>query len=187
MRVERLASDVAPRKWTIMAMLQHMRQMLFLVGNLVTGYATGKFTKFTCTLESFGGLMKCLWQFQITLNYSNCSIWCSDHLQLYSCRYGCGTHNYASRTECYKCKTPRDYGEDIFLACCAGWLSVYLIALLIFLFVCFILSTRPVMRKWGKEENSILFPVVHIQELLFFFSSYHSLCSLNPIILSNFH
>ncbi|XP_039166372.1 uncharacterized RNA-binding protein C17H9.04c [Eucalyptus grandis] len=23
-------------------------------------------------------------------------------------RYGCGVHNYASRTECYKCKTPRD-------------------------------------------------------------------------------
>ncbi|KAJ9140949.1 hypothetical protein P3X46_031538 [Hevea brasiliensis] len=25
-------------------------------------------------------------------------------------RMGCGEHNYASRTECYKCKTPRDYG-----------------------------------------------------------------------------
>ncbi|KDP32372.1 hypothetical protein JCGZ_13297 [Jatropha curcas] len=24
-------------------------------------------------------------------------------------RMGCGEHNYASRTECYKCKTPRDY------------------------------------------------------------------------------
>ncbi|KAL0345259.1 UNVERIFIED_CONTAM: Zinc finger Ran-binding domain-containing protein 2 [Sesamum radiatum] len=23
-------------------------------------------------------------------------------------RLGCGMHNYASRTECYKCKTPRD-------------------------------------------------------------------------------
>ncbi|KAK4265125.1 hypothetical protein QN277_026215 [Acacia crassicarpa] len=25
-------------------------------------------------------------------------------------RYGCGVHNYASRTECFKCKTPRDFG-----------------------------------------------------------------------------
>uniref|UniRef100_A0A7N0TZI8 RanBP2-type domain-containing protein n=1 Tax=Kalanchoe fedtschenkoi TaxID=63787 RepID=A0A7N0TZI8_KALFE len=24
-------------------------------------------------------------------------------------RYGCGMHNYASRLECYKCKTPREY------------------------------------------------------------------------------
>ncbi|GAV87139.1 zf-RanBP domain-containing protein [Cephalotus follicularis] len=24
-------------------------------------------------------------------------------------RYGCGVHNYASRTECHKCKTPRQY------------------------------------------------------------------------------
>nr|GFA63328.1 zinc finger, RanBP2-type [Tanacetum cinerariifolium] len=23
-------------------------------------------------------------------------------------RYGCGTHNYASRMECYKCKSPRE-------------------------------------------------------------------------------
>ncbi|KAK3436651.1 hypothetical protein EUGRSUZ_L00288 [Eucalyptus grandis] len=28
-------------------------------------------------------------------------------------RYGCGVHNYASRTECYKCKTPREYGAAI--------------------------------------------------------------------------
>ncbi|KAH7546432.1 uncharacterized protein LOC107429132 isoform X1 [Ziziphus jujuba] len=26
-------------------------------------------------------------------------------------RVGCGVHNYASRMECFKCKTPRDYGE----------------------------------------------------------------------------
>ncbi|CAJ1944450.1 unnamed protein product [Sphenostylis stenocarpa] len=26
-------------------------------------------------------------------------------------RLGCGVHNYASRTECYKCKMPRDFGE----------------------------------------------------------------------------
>ncbi|KAF3659576.1 putative zinc finger CCCH domain-containing protein 19-like [Capsicum annuum] len=26
-------------------------------------------------------------------------------------RIGCGMHNYASRAECYKCKTPRDFGE----------------------------------------------------------------------------
>ncbi|KAL9267716.1 Zinc finger Ran-binding domain-containing protein [Drosera capensis] len=26
-------------------------------------------------------------------------------------RVGCGMHNYASRTECYKCRTPRDFGE----------------------------------------------------------------------------
>ncbi|XP_075517665.1 uncharacterized protein LOC142551993 [Primulina tabacum] len=26
---------------------------------------------------------------------------------------GCGMHNYASRTECYKCRTPRDYGGAI--------------------------------------------------------------------------
>ncbi|KAI6681712.1 hypothetical protein NL676_035593 [Syzygium grande] len=26
-------------------------------------------------------------------------------------RYGCGVHNYASRTECFKCKTPRCYGK----------------------------------------------------------------------------
>ncbi|XP_059635070.1 uncharacterized protein LOC132277272 [Cornus florida] len=25
-------------------------------------------------------------------------------------RLGCGVHNYASRTECFKCKTPRDFG-----------------------------------------------------------------------------
>ncbi|XP_047309205.1 zinc finger Ran-binding domain-containing protein 2-like [Impatiens glandulifera] len=25
-------------------------------------------------------------------------------------RFGCGWHNYASRMECYKCKTARDYG-----------------------------------------------------------------------------
>ncbi|XP_051131426.1 uncharacterized protein LOC127251666 [Andrographis paniculata] len=24
----------------------------------------------------------------------------------------CSMHNYASRTECYKCKTPRDYGAN---------------------------------------------------------------------------
>ncbi|KAK4759931.1 hypothetical protein SAY87_023062 [Trapa incisa] len=23
--------------------------------------------------------------------------------------YGCGVHNYASRTECFKCKTPKEY------------------------------------------------------------------------------
>ncbi|RDY07972.1 hypothetical protein CR513_07844, partial [Mucuna pruriens] len=26
-------------------------------------------------------------------------------------RIGCGVHNYASRTECFKCKMPRDFGE----------------------------------------------------------------------------
>ncbi|MCD7473313.1 hypothetical protein HAX54_015094 [Datura stramonium] len=26
-------------------------------------------------------------------------------------RIGCGRHNYASRAECYKCKTPKDFGE----------------------------------------------------------------------------
>ncbi|KAB2609788.1 RNA-binding protein-like [Pyrus ussuriensis x Pyrus communis] len=25
-------------------------------------------------------------------------------------RVGCGVHNYASRMECFKCKTPKDYG-----------------------------------------------------------------------------
>ncbi|KAL3627079.1 hypothetical protein CASFOL_028442 [Castilleja foliolosa] len=25
-------------------------------------------------------------------------------------RYGCGVHNYASRIECLKCQTPRDFG-----------------------------------------------------------------------------
>ncbi|KAH6818449.1 Ran BP2/NZF zinc finger-like superfamily protein [Perilla frutescens var. frutescens] len=25
-------------------------------------------------------------------------------------RVGCGMHNYASRMECYKCQTPKDYG-----------------------------------------------------------------------------
>ncbi|KAG6723890.1 hypothetical protein I3842_03G229900 [Carya illinoinensis] len=25
-------------------------------------------------------------------------------------RMGCGVHNYASRMECYKCKTPKDFG-----------------------------------------------------------------------------
>ncbi|KAE8714184.1 Zinc finger family protein, putative isoform 1 [Hibiscus syriacus] len=25
-------------------------------------------------------------------------------------RYGCGVHNYASRIECFRCKTPRDFG-----------------------------------------------------------------------------
>ncbi|CAA2952756.1 zinc finger Ran-binding domain-containing 2-like [Olea europaea subsp. europaea] len=25
-------------------------------------------------------------------------------------RLGCGVHNYASRMECYKCKTPKDFG-----------------------------------------------------------------------------
>ncbi|KAA8535066.1 hypothetical protein F0562_030069 [Nyssa sinensis] len=25
-------------------------------------------------------------------------------------RLGCGVHNYASRAECFKCRTPRDYG-----------------------------------------------------------------------------
>ncbi|KAI4379456.1 hypothetical protein MLD38_005751 [Melastoma candidum] len=28
-------------------------------------------------------------------------------------RYGCGVHNYASRIECFKCKTPRDFGDTI--------------------------------------------------------------------------
>ncbi|KAK1392543.1 zinc finger Ran-binding domain-containing protein 2-like [Heracleum sosnowskyi] len=28
-------------------------------------------------------------------------------------RVGCGIHNYASRTECYKCKTPREYGGAV--------------------------------------------------------------------------
>ncbi|KAL3322830.1 hypothetical protein AABB24_040095 [Solanum stoloniferum] len=28
-------------------------------------------------------------------------------------RLGCGMHNYASRAECYKCKTPRDFGGDM--------------------------------------------------------------------------
>ncbi|XP_022931677.1 zinc finger Ran-binding domain-containing protein 2-like isoform X1 [Cucurbita moschata] len=28
-------------------------------------------------------------------------------------RMGCGVHNYASRTECFKCKTPRDFGKFI--------------------------------------------------------------------------
>ncbi|PHT51590.1 hypothetical protein CQW23_06052 [Capsicum baccatum] len=28
-------------------------------------------------------------------------------------RIGCGMHNYASRAECYKCKTPRDFGGDL--------------------------------------------------------------------------
>ncbi|XP_019246828.1 PREDICTED: zinc finger Ran-binding domain-containing protein 2-like isoform X2 [Nicotiana attenuata] len=28
-------------------------------------------------------------------------------------RLGCGVHNYASRAECYKCKTPRDFGGDL--------------------------------------------------------------------------
>ncbi|XP_016481533.1 uncharacterized protein LOC107802530 isoform X1 [Nicotiana tabacum] len=27
-------------------------------------------------------------------------------------RLGCGVHNYASRAECYKCKTPKDFGND---------------------------------------------------------------------------
>ncbi|XAR53274.1 hypothetical protein NMG60_11021759, partial [Bertholletia excelsa] len=27
-------------------------------------------------------------------------------------RYGCGMHNYASRMECFKCKTPRDFGTQ---------------------------------------------------------------------------
>ncbi|XP_073158799.1 RNA-binding protein involved in heterochromatin assembly dri1-like isoform X2 [Henckelia pumila] len=27
-------------------------------------------------------------------------------------RFGCGMHNYASRMECYKCKTPRDFGGE---------------------------------------------------------------------------
>lgn len=47
MQAERLASDVVPQKWIIMGMQQqvmHMMQVLFLVGNLVTGYATGKLT-----------------------------------------------------------------------------------------------------------------------------------------------
>ncbi|CAA2998675.1 zinc finger Ran-binding domain-containing 2-like isoform X1 [Olea europaea subsp. europaea] len=26
-------------------------------------------------------------------------------------RLGCGVHNYASRMECYKCKTPKDFGK----------------------------------------------------------------------------
>ncbi|KAM7264742.1 hypothetical protein ACFE04_002425 [Oxalis oulophora] len=26
-------------------------------------------------------------------------------------RYGCGVHNYASRTECFKCRTPKDYDK----------------------------------------------------------------------------
>ncbi|KAF3960559.1 hypothetical protein CMV_014747 [Castanea mollissima] len=25
-------------------------------------------------------------------------------------RMGCGVHNYASRTECFKCRTPKEYG-----------------------------------------------------------------------------
>ncbi|MCD7472259.1 hypothetical protein HAX54_013288 [Datura stramonium] len=28
-------------------------------------------------------------------------------------RIGCGRHNYASRAECYKCKTPKDFGGDL--------------------------------------------------------------------------
>ncbi|KAH1248456.1 putative RNA-binding protein C17H9.04c [Glycine max] len=28
-------------------------------------------------------------------------------------RIGCGVHNYASRTECFKCKVPRDFGEKV--------------------------------------------------------------------------
>ncbi|KAK4760353.1 hypothetical protein SAY87_005246 [Trapa incisa] len=28
-------------------------------------------------------------------------------------RYGCGVHNYASRTECFKCKAPREFGGTI--------------------------------------------------------------------------
>ncbi|WCJ29685.1 Ran BP2/NZF zinc finger-like superfamily protein [Euphorbia peplus] len=28
-------------------------------------------------------------------------------------RMGCAEHNYASRIECYKCKTPRDYGGAV--------------------------------------------------------------------------
>ncbi|XP_055802023.1 uncharacterized protein LOC129871165 isoform X1 [Solanum dulcamara] len=28
-------------------------------------------------------------------------------------RLGCGMHNYASRAECYKCKMPRDFGDDL--------------------------------------------------------------------------
>ncbi|XP_021667710.1 transcription initiation factor TFIID subunit 15 [Hevea brasiliensis] len=28
-------------------------------------------------------------------------------------RMGCGEHNYASRTECFRCKTPRDFGSTV--------------------------------------------------------------------------
>ncbi|KAL8136134.1 RNA-binding protein involved in heterochromatin assembly dri1-like isoform X1 [Apium graveolens] len=28
-------------------------------------------------------------------------------------RYGCGVHNYANRKECYKCKTPKEYGGAV--------------------------------------------------------------------------
>ncbi|KAL5185961.1 hypothetical protein HKD37_05G011926 [Glycine soja] len=28
-------------------------------------------------------------------------------------RIGCGVHNYARRTECFKCKVPRDFGEKV--------------------------------------------------------------------------
>ncbi|KAL6984871.1 hypothetical protein U1Q18_018251 [Sarracenia purpurea var. burkii] len=28
-------------------------------------------------------------------------------------RQGCGMHNYASRMECFKCKTPKDFGDAV--------------------------------------------------------------------------
>ncbi|PKI75723.1 hypothetical protein CRG98_003866 [Punica granatum] len=30
-------------------------------------------------------------------------------------RYDCGVHNYASRTECFKCKTPREFGKILLI------------------------------------------------------------------------
>ncbi|TMW97829.1 hypothetical protein EJD97_004932 [Solanum chilense] len=45
-------------------------------------------------------------------------VWTKHNRMLKFDRIGCGMHNYASRAECYKCKTPMDSGETSELVDC---------------------------------------------------------------------
>ena len=75
-------------------------RLIFLDGRLVTGFAPGKFL-YVCHIS--------IMQADLDAKNEKDSDILSTLLSLLICRPGCGVHNYACRTECFRCKMPQHF------------------------------------------------------------------------------